>query len=185
MSNSNHHEEDLPAKIYDAAIARRLLGYLRPYRGTVLTALTLTIGLSLVRQIGPLLTKLAIDWYVAPAAGQLLTIEAATAGVKIQCSQAQQPSLTAHVPALSREYVLHRGLIWLVDADSGDLVHPSAYVVSQGVVRWRNEAIGFAVRPFRPRHEIHLASMQEYADGNQLTGPFPCKLVRGSIQNLS
>ena len=81
MSNSNHHEEDLPAKIYDAAIARRLLGYLRPYRGTVLTALTLTIGLSLVRQIGPLLTKLAIDWYVAPAAGQLLTIEAATAGV--------------------------------------------------------------------------------------------------------
>ncbi|NDD64687.1 MAG: ABC transporter ATP-binding protein [Acidobacteria bacterium] len=81
MSNSNHHEEDLPAKIYDAAIARRLLGYLRPYRGTVLTALTLTIGLSLVRQIGPLLTKLAIDWYVAPAAGQLLTIEAAMAGV--------------------------------------------------------------------------------------------------------
>ena len=111
--------------------------------------------------------------------------EAATAGVKIQCSQAQQPSLTAHVPALSREYVLHRGLIWLVDADSGYLVHPSAYVVSQGVVRWRNEAIGFAVRPFRPRHEIHLASMQEYADGNQLTGPFPCKLVRGSIQSLS
>ena len=74
--------------------------------------------------------------------------EAATAGVKIQCSQAQQPTLTAHVPALSRAYVLHRGLIWVVDADSGDLVHPSAYVLSQGVVRWRNEAIGFAIRPF-------------------------------------
>ena len=111
--------------------------------------------------------------------------EAATAGVKIQCSQAQQPTLTAHVPALSRAYVLHRGLIWVVDADSGDLVHPSAYVLSQGVVRWRNEAIGFAIRPFRPRHEIHLATMQEFADGNQLTGPFPCKLVRGSIQSLS
>ncbi|NCZ60656.1 MAG: hypothetical protein EBX71_11080, partial [Betaproteobacteria bacterium] len=82
-------------------------------------------------------------------------------------------------------YVLHRGIIWVIDPDSGELVHPSAYVIEKGIVRWRNEAIGFAIRPFRPRHEIHLASLQEYADGNQLTGPFPCKLVRGSLQGLS
>ncbi|HAB47211.1 MAG: hypothetical protein EBS73_01035 [Betaproteobacteria bacterium] len=111
--------------------------------------------------------------------------EAASAGVRLQCTQAYGPSLTAHVPALSRTYVLHRGLIWVMDADSGDLVHPSAYTLSQGVIRWRNEAIGFAVRPFRPRHEIHLSTMQEFADGNQLTGPFPCKLERGSLQSLS
>lgn len=111
--------------------------------------------------------------------------EAAASGVKIQCAQAIGPTLTAHVSALSRTYVLHRGLIWFVDAESGDLVHPSAYTLSQGVIRWRNEAIGFAVRPFRPRHEIHLATMQEFSDGNQLTGPFPCKLERGNLQNLS
>lgn len=81
MSNSNHHEEEQSAKIYDAVIARRLLGYLKPYRGAVVTALTLTIGLSLVRQVGPLLTKLAIDWYVAPAAGDRITIEVATTGI--------------------------------------------------------------------------------------------------------
>ncbi|NCW18540.1 MAG: hypothetical protein EBW39_04895, partial [Betaproteobacteria bacterium] len=34
--------------------------------------------------------------------------EAATAGVRLQCSQAQAPSLTAHVSAVSRTYVLHR-----------------------------------------------------------------------------
>lgn len=61
MSNSNHHEEEQLGKIYDAKVARRLFQYLRPYRGIVITALSLTIGLSLVRQIGPLLTKLAIS----------------------------------------------------------------------------------------------------------------------------
>jgi len=111
--------------------------------------------------------------------------EAATAGVKIQCMQSYSPTLTAHVAALSRTYVLHRGLIWVVDEESDELVHPSAYAISEGVLRWRNEAIGFAVRPFRPRHEIHLATMKEYADGNRLSGPFPCKLVRGSLQSLA
>ncbi len=81
MSNSNHHEEEQLGKIYDAKVARRLFQYLRPYRGIVITALSLTIGLSLVRQIGPLLTKLAIDWYVAPAATGALTIDKATTGI--------------------------------------------------------------------------------------------------------
>ncbi|MFM8393456.1 MAG: hypothetical protein ACKOB4_05980, partial [Acidobacteriota bacterium] len=55
--------------------------YLRPYRGIVITALLLTIGLSMVRQIGPLLTKLAIEWYVALAATGTLTIDNAATGV--------------------------------------------------------------------------------------------------------
>lgn len=81
MSNSSHHEEEASVRIYDAKVAYRLLGYLRPYRRPVLTALTLTIGLSLVRQVGPLLTKMAIDRYVTPAAAGRLTIEAALSGV--------------------------------------------------------------------------------------------------------
>ncbi|MEY4166344.1 MAG: hypothetical protein RIR52_168, partial [Acidobacteriota bacterium] len=81
MSNSSHHDEEPSGKIYDARVARRLLTYLKPYRGTVLTALSMTIGLSLVRQVGPLLSKLAIDWYVAPAASGKLSIEVAMTGV--------------------------------------------------------------------------------------------------------
>lgn len=81
MSNSNHHEEEQLGKIYDARVARRLFQYLRPYKSIVITALFLTIGLSLVRQIGPLLTKLAIDWYVAPGVTGKLTLDDATKGV--------------------------------------------------------------------------------------------------------
>jgi len=81
MSNSNHHEEEQLGRIYDARVARRLFQYLRPYKSIVITALFLTIGLSLVRQIGPLLTKLAIDWYVAPGVTGKLTLDAATKGV--------------------------------------------------------------------------------------------------------
>ncbi len=65
---SSHHEEEKLGKIYDAKVARRLLRYLVPYKRLVAISLTLTIGLNLVRQVGPLLTKWAIDDYVKPAA---------------------------------------------------------------------------------------------------------------------
>jgi len=64
---SSHHEEEQLGKIYDARAARRLFRYLAPYRRLVVIALVLTVGLNLVRQIGPLLTKWAIDDYIKPA----------------------------------------------------------------------------------------------------------------------
>ena len=52
-------EDEVLGKACDARIMRRLLAYMRPYRGTVLNSL---------RQIlGPLLTKLVVDRYIAPA----------------------------------------------------------------------------------------------------------------------
>ncbi|MGE0101265.1 MAG: ABC transporter ATP-binding protein [Blastocatellales bacterium] len=80
MSGSHHEEEQL-GKIYDARAARRLVRYLSPYRRLVAVALILTIGLNLVRQIGPLLTKWAIDWYVKPAADGALDRQSAFDGV--------------------------------------------------------------------------------------------------------
>lgn len=78
---SNHHEEEQLGKIYDAKVARRLIRYLAPYRRLVAFALLLTIGLNLVRQIGPLLTKWAIDDYVAPAASGAMKADSAFDGI--------------------------------------------------------------------------------------------------------
>jgi len=89
--------------------------------------------------------------------------EAATAGVKIQCSQAQQPTLTAHVPALSRAYVLHRGLIWVVDADSGDLVrHCDSLLRERG---WRVGNTDITVICERPKVGPHALAMRERIGG--------------------
>jgi hypothetical protein len=43
----NAHDETELGKLYDARIARRLLGYVRPYKGKIVAALLLTIAISL------------------------------------------------------------------------------------------------------------------------------------------
>lgn len=80
---ANHHEEEQLGKLYDAKAARRLIRYLVPYKKLVALALLLTVVLNLVRQIGPLLTKWAIDDYVAPAAGGRLNLNAAFDGIAL------------------------------------------------------------------------------------------------------
>lgn len=46
---------------------RRLVRYLRPYRGAVAASLLLLLAMSALQVAGPLLTKLAIDRYLAPS----------------------------------------------------------------------------------------------------------------------
>jgi len=60
-----------------------LIRYLVPYKKLVVFALLLTAVLNLVRQVGPLLTKWAIDDYVAPAAGGKLNMDAAFDGIAL------------------------------------------------------------------------------------------------------
>lgn len=55
------HEEETLGRPYDATLVRRLLGYLRPYRGQVALSILLMIGSALLQLAGPTLTKLAID----------------------------------------------------------------------------------------------------------------------------
>jgi ATP-binding cassette subfamily B protein len=78
---ASHHEEEQLGKLYDAKAARRLLRYLAPYRRLVVIALALTIAVNLVRQVGPLLTKLAIDDYIKPAADHQLNTSDAFSGI--------------------------------------------------------------------------------------------------------
>ncbi|MCI0659695.1 MAG: ABC transporter ATP-binding protein, partial [Acidobacteria bacterium] len=79
----DHHEEEQLGNIYDARAARRLLRYLVPYKHMVFIALVLTIGLNLVRQIGPLLTKWTIDDYVTPATNGAMRFDDAFRGITI------------------------------------------------------------------------------------------------------
>lgn len=83
MAEASHHEEEQLGKIYDAKVAKRLFRYLAPYRRLVVIALLLTILLNLVRQIGPLLTKWAIDDYVAPAARGVMKLDSAFDGIAV------------------------------------------------------------------------------------------------------
>ena len=60
------HEEEVLGKAYDARLMRRLLGYVRPYRGMAVGALMLILGSSLLQLVGPLATAVALDLFIGP-----------------------------------------------------------------------------------------------------------------------
>jgi ATP-binding cassette subfamily B protein len=62
-------EEEVIGKAYDSRLMRRLLTYLRPYRWQVAIALVSIVFKSFADVLGPYLTKVAIDRYLAPAKG--------------------------------------------------------------------------------------------------------------------
>jgi ATP-binding cassette subfamily B protein len=66
MSSAAHpfQEEEALGKIYDRRLMRRLLGYLRPYKTTVIVSFLLVIVGSALKLVGPYLTKVAIDEYI-------------------------------------------------------------------------------------------------------------------------
>ncbi len=80
---ADHHEEEQLGKIYDTRAARRLLRYLAPYKRLVVIAIFLTIALNLIRQVGPLLTKWAIDDYVKPAFDGAMGLDRAYHGIAL------------------------------------------------------------------------------------------------------
>ncbi|MGD0361322.1 MAG: ABC transporter ATP-binding protein [Bryobacteraceae bacterium] len=59
-------EEEVLGKAYDSRLMRRLLGYMRPYRGYVGLSLVFLLLQSILQVLGPLLTKIAVDCYLAP-----------------------------------------------------------------------------------------------------------------------
>ncbi len=67
-------EEEVLGKAYDSRLMRRLLGYMRPYQGYILVSLVFLLVQSVLQVMGPLLTKAAVDRYLAPAANRAPTI---------------------------------------------------------------------------------------------------------------
>ncbi|MEP6924213.1 MAG: ABC transporter ATP-binding protein [Pyrinomonadaceae bacterium] len=61
-----HNEEEAVTKIYDWAVTRRLLRYLKPYMRLVIPALILTVLLNFVGNLQPLFTRYAVDNYIVP-----------------------------------------------------------------------------------------------------------------------
>src|SRR5579864_6871862 len=59
-------EEEVLGKAYDSRLMRRLLTYLRPYRWQVAVALVSIVLKSFADVLGPYLTKVAVDRYLAP-----------------------------------------------------------------------------------------------------------------------
>ena len=57
-------DDDVLGKAYDSRLMRRLLTYLRPYRGQVTLAVVAIIGHSALDLAPPYLTKIVIDRYI-------------------------------------------------------------------------------------------------------------------------
>ena len=66
-------EEEVLGKAYDSRLMRRLLGYMRPYRGYVSLSLVFLLLQSILQVLGPLLTKVAVDRYLAPSSTRIPT----------------------------------------------------------------------------------------------------------------
>ena len=66
-------EEEVLGKAYDSRLMRRLLGYMRPYRGYVALSIFFLLLESVLQVLGPLLTKIAVDRYLAPSPTRIAT----------------------------------------------------------------------------------------------------------------
>jgi ATP-binding cassette, subfamily B, multidrug efflux pump len=62
---TSFHEDDPLAKSYDSKLLLRLLTYLRPYKVAVAWSFVLIVAMAGLDLIGPYLTKIAIDRYIA------------------------------------------------------------------------------------------------------------------------
>ncbi len=63
------HQEEVLGKAYDARLMRRLVGYVRPYRGQMALAVALIVLSSMLELVGPLATAVALDLFVRPLGG--------------------------------------------------------------------------------------------------------------------
>ena len=65
MANDYHSEEEVLGKAYDSRLMKRLLGYIKPYKYYVIFAILLNVVVAGLGPVRPLLTKIAIDDYIA------------------------------------------------------------------------------------------------------------------------
>ena len=62
--STDYREEESLGKAYDGQLMRRLIVYLKPYKGRVILALLALLAVSAAQQLGPFLSRIAIDRYI-------------------------------------------------------------------------------------------------------------------------
>jgi len=65
MSSGTINTDDIKGKAYDSKLMKRLLGYVKPYKGYVILAILLNIIVAGLGPVRPYLTKLAVDDAIA------------------------------------------------------------------------------------------------------------------------
>jgi ATP-binding cassette subfamily B protein len=78
----SYHEEEALGKGYDARLMRRLLRYLRPYRGRVVAAVLLSITTAALAVVVPYLSKVLVDSYLLPGISGAIPYEEAMGGIR-------------------------------------------------------------------------------------------------------
>jgi ATP-binding cassette subfamily B multidrug efflux pump len=144
-------EEEVLGKAYDSRLMARLLKYLRPYRWQVAIALVSIILKSFADVLGPYLTKVAIDRYLAPR-------EAATATSSGIWSWLSQNAITG-VAQLAAIYV---GLLFF----SFLLEFLQTYFM-----QWTGQKVMFDLRRqiFRHLQRLHVAFFDRNPVGRLVT----------------
>ena len=80
---SDFREEEALGKAYDSQLLRRLMTYLRPYKGSVVFAVFLTLLVGPLEVVGPFLFGFGIDKYISPGANHTLPVADALRGVSL------------------------------------------------------------------------------------------------------
>jgi len=78
---SDFREEEKLGKAYDSKLTKRLLGYMKPYRGQVFFALFLTLLVTPLDAVTPILWAIAIDRYILPVTTGKLSFAAGMHGL--------------------------------------------------------------------------------------------------------
>ncbi len=65
MANDYSSDDEILGKAYDSKLMKRLLIYIKPYKKYVILAIFMTVLVSALGPLGPWLTKIAVDDYIA------------------------------------------------------------------------------------------------------------------------
>jgi ATP-binding cassette subfamily B protein len=122
VSAASPHEEEVLGKAYDARLARRLLRYVRPYRGSLVAGVVLILLGSLFQLMGPALTAAALDLSIAPRPGARASIvgrAAAAAAGRLHVSLAGRAGVgffaAAFLASLLLAFALTYAQVWIVN----------------------------------------------------------------------
>jgi ATP-binding cassette subfamily B protein len=80
---SDFREEEKIGKVYDSQLVWRLVGYLRPYRWSVIVALVLTTLVVPFSLAGPTLFQIGVDRFINPTVAHKITLQAGMRGLSL------------------------------------------------------------------------------------------------------